>query len=232
LYQFNDPDLMVFDNGPDFNENQSRLINCAITGVFLNGSILTNSASINLAQLCLTNAAINNVARVGKTFRPVDGATGTGAADILERQDGRNWNIAFFNYYSSAYNETIDLTNAGLPPGIFVATNLFNGTTSTVSNSFSVSLNAKQAKLFCLSLVSPPPLPQFTAGAKSDGNHFIFSGTNGIPGWNYLVLASTNLLPPLAEWTVIATNVFDAGGNFNFTNSPNTPQTFYRLQLP
>ena len=33
---FNDPDLMVFD-GPTTNENQSRLISGAITGLFLNG---------------------------------------------------------------------------------------------------------------------------------------------------------------------------------------------------
>ena len=32
LYPFNDPDIMVFDNGPNSNEDQSRLINCAITG--------------------------------------------------------------------------------------------------------------------------------------------------------------------------------------------------------
>src|SRR5208283_1916250 len=29
LYPFNDPDMMVFDNGPNSNEDQSRLINCA-----------------------------------------------------------------------------------------------------------------------------------------------------------------------------------------------------------
>ena len=94
LYPFNDPDLMVFDNGPDSNEDQSRLINCAITGVFLNGSILTNASSISLAQSCLTNAAINAVARLGQTFRPVDGATSTGAANILELQNGKQSGIS------------------------------------------------------------------------------------------------------------------------------------------
>ena len=88
LYPFNDPDLMVFGNGANTSENQSRLINCAITGSFLDGDSLTNAASVAAAQSCLTNRAINDVARVGETFRPVDGATGTGAADILERQDG------------------------------------------------------------------------------------------------------------------------------------------------
>ena len=233
LYQFNDPDLMVFDNGPNSNENQSRFINGAVTGVFLNGSILTNSASVSLAQTCLTNVAINAVARVGKTFRPVDGATGTGAADILSRQDGKNWNTAVFNYNSSSANQTVSLDSAGLPAGIFVATNLLDGMTATVSNSLSVSLNAKQAKLFRLALVSAPPLPKFVASAPAGGNNFTFSGGNGIPGWAYSVLASTNLALPVSQWPVVATNLFDADGNFSFTNGPglNAPRQFYLLKL-
>lgn len=233
LYPFNDPDLMVFDNGPNTNENQSRVINAAITGLFLNGSILTNAASVNLAQNCLTNNAVNDVARVGKTFRPVDGATGTGAANILERQDGRNWRIAFFNYYSSAYNETVDLTNAGLPDGVFVATNLWDGTTTTISNSLSVSLNAKQAKLFTLTLVSPPPSPSLHSQLSTPGSQLILSGSNGIPGWNYLVLTATNLSLPANQWTIMGTDTFDADGDFNYSTAPieTNPNQFYRLQL-
>jgi len=60
------------------------------------------------------------------------------------------------------------------------------------------------------------------------------SGTNGIPNGNYYVLDSTNLALPLPNWTLMATNVFDANGDFTFTNAidPNTPQLFYLLQLP
>jgi hypothetical protein len=48
------------------------------------------------------------------------------------------------------------------------------------------------------------------------------------------VLGSTNLTLPLVNWTRVATNQFDAVGNFLFTNSfgSNRPQYFYRLQLP
>jgi hypothetical protein len=234
LYSFNDPDLLVFDNGPNSNENQSRLINGAITGTFLNGSILTNAASISLAQACLTNPAINSVARAGQTFRPVDGASGTGAASILERQDGSNWNLAVFNYTSSAANKTVDLVSAGLPPGIFVATNLWDGTTSTVSNSFNVSLSAKQAKLFRLALVSTPASPGLSASTTSSGNNLVFNASNGIPGWNCCLLASTNPALPLAQWPIIATNTFDDNGNFVFTNplAPIGPRQFYSLELP
>jgi hypothetical protein len=234
LYQFNDPDLMVFGNGANINENQSRLINCAITGLFLDGDSLTNAASVAAAQNCLTNQAINDVARAGRTFRPVDGATGTGAADILARPDGKNWDIAVFNYYSGSYGETVNLASAGLPPGIFVATNLWNGTTMTVSNSFSLTLNAAQAGLFRLALVSPPPLPVLTAIAPGSGGGFVLDGSNGVPGWPCTVLAATNLSVPSADWTLIATNCFDDNGHFTFTDttSSSVSRKFYRLQLP
>jgi hypothetical protein len=158
LYQFNDPDDLVFDNGPDANEVQSRLINGAITGLFLNGSILTNAASIAMAEMCLTNPAINSVARVGQTFRCVDGATGTGAGNVFVRQDGTNlWRIAVFNYNSSAAVQPVNLGSAGLPSGTYLTTDLWSGATSSVTGSFNISLNEKQAKLFSLSAVFAPP---------------------------------------------------------------------------
>jgi hypothetical protein len=233
LYAFNDPDLMVFDNGPDTNEIQSRLINCAITGLYLNGSLLTNAASIGLAQLCLTNAAINAVARTGRTFRPVDGAAGTGAANILAQQCGRNWNIAIFNYTSSPTNIMVNLAAAALPARGFVATNLWDGSGMSVSNSFTVSLNAKQAKLYQLSLATTPA-PRFSIPTVDGSGNLICSGSNGIYGWTYQVVASSNLTLPLSSWVIVATNSFDANGNFLFTNpiQKSSPMNFETLQVP
>jgi hypothetical protein len=225
---------MVFDNGPDTNEDQSRLINCAITGVFLNGSILTNSSSVSLAQMCLTNAAINTVARVGQTFLPVECNTGTGAGTIFTRQDGSTWCIAVFNYTSEATNETVTLSRVGLPAGTFVATNLWDGTSQTVSSSFNVSLNEKQAKLFRLTLASTPPKPGFSDPLFYSTSPLTLSGTNGIPGWPVVLLTATNLSTPLSQWTPVATNQFDANGNFSFTigPGPGAPQQFYLLETP
>jgi alpha-galactosidase len=235
LYPFNDPDMMTFDNGPDTNEVQSRLINCAVTGVYLNGSILTNAASIKIARTALTNAGINAVARIGQTFRPVDGATGTDAANVLERQDGRNWSLAVFNYTSGATNESINLAFAGLPTAhTFAATDLWNQSTLVVSNTMSVALNAKQARLFRLGLNGPTPLPAISTAAFDSAGNFVGIGSNGIPGWSYVVLASTNLATPLSQWTALATNYFDGAGNFSFTNgrSRNLGPTFQRLEIP
>jgi hypothetical protein len=231
LYEYNDPDILSFDNGPTANEAQSRLINGAVTGLYLNGSILTNAASVAEAQLCLTNARINTVARVGRTFRPVDGAKGTGAGNVFMRQDGETWCLAVFNYTGSASNETINLTNAGLPPEAFIATNLWDNTTVLATNTLSVSLSADQAKLFRL-VMKNAPQPRFVSMSPADAGAFVFSGSNGIPGWNYSVAATTNPALPEAQWQPVATNSFDTSGNFSFTNnSGSDPAEFYVLKL-
>ena len=74
------------------------------------------------------------------------------------------------------------------------------------------------------------PVPRI-AGATLRDRRFVFSGTNGTPGGTYYVLASTSLRLPVADWTVIATNTFDARGRFNFTNVVTSGDTrgFYYL---
>jgi hypothetical protein len=76
-------------------------------------------------------------------------------------------------------------------------------------------------------------VPGFS-GIAPGGTNLVLSGTNGWPGQNYFVLATTNLLLPLTSWECLATNPFDAYGNFKFTNGidPNKPGLFYLLQLP
>ncbi len=165
LYPFNDPDDLVFNGyGATTNENQSRLISGAVTGLFLDGDDVTTTNGQQAAQACLTNAAINTVARVGRSFTPVEGNTGTGAANIFVRQDGATWCIAVLNYTASTANETVSLSRVGLPSGTYVATNLWDGTTATVTGSFNVALNAKQSKLFRLAIVPPANLTWRSSG--------------------------------------------------------------------
>jgi len=65
------------------------------------------------------------------------------------------------------------------------------------------------------------------------GGSVIIAGSGGTDNWPYYLLASTNLSLPLAQWSRVATNQFDAAGNFSITNAinPDWPQSFYRLQL-
>jgi autotransporter-associated beta strand protein len=62
----------------------------------------------------------------------------------------------------------------------------------------------------------------------------VFIGSNGVANATYYLLGSTNVAAPLSNWSPLATNLFDAGGNFNFTNPPDPgePQQFFIIELP
>jgi autotransporter-associated beta strand protein len=67
-----------------------------------------------------------------------------------------------------------------------------------------------------------------------NGGDVVLSGTGGYPYSTYYVVSSTNLGLSMPQWPRIATGMFDAAGNFNFTTpaQPGTPQRFFRIQLP
>lgn len=75
------------------------------------------------------------------------------------------------------------------------------------------------------------PSPRF--GVSIGANRMVFIGSNGVPGWPYYILSSTNVGTPLSNWTPLFSNSFDGYGNFSFTNNPGSnSQQFFILQLP
>jgi hypothetical protein len=79
----------------------------------------------------------------------------------------------------------------------------------------------------------PAPTWLFTNQTVS-GTQLVLNGI-GHPGGTYCMLASTNSALPMAQWTRVATNVFDAAtGQFSITNvvTPGSPPLFYRLRSP
>lgn len=67
----------------------------------------------------------------------------------------------------------------------------------------------------------------------SDGN-LVISGSGGTPGATYHVLTAGGVAQPLAKWLPVATNTFDASGNFAFTHALvlANAQQFFRLRVP
>ncbi|MFO1489262.1 MAG: autotransporter-associated beta strand repeat-containing protein [Verrucomicrobiota bacterium] len=100
------------------------------------------------------------------------------------------------------------------------------------SGSYLYSLNTATVGQVKLVVTLPNP-PNLTTAGISGGN-LVIGGNGGMPGSNYWVLTTTNASSPMVSWTRLATNQFDGGGNFSFTNpvSTSTLQRFYRLQLP
>ena len=74
--------------------------------------------------------------------------------------------------------------------------------------------------------------PQITSEGVSGAN-FVISGSGGLAGATYYVLATNNVAAPLPTWPRIATNVFDASGNFS-ASIPITAgdNRFFTIQAP
>jgi parallel beta-helix repeat protein len=93
---------------------------------------------------------------------------------------------------------------------------------------FSVRVSGNSLLLSFASFRPAPTIDKFTIS----GSNLILSGSGGIGGGAYYVLTSTNVGLPLDQWTAVATNSFDSGGNFNFSISqpPSFAQEFFRIR--
>jgi catechol 2,3-dioxygenase-like lactoylglutathione lyase family enzyme len=129
---------------------------------------------------------------------------------------------------------------ANLALTIAVNANAVSGTYQVIvgatNNNFTANSPIPGVALIANTLVlvrpaAPPSIQSFTLS----GTTLTISGTNGTPVGEYVVLASTNLVLPSAQWTPVLTNTFDGSGNFNvsfgLTNplSPNAAQQFFAL---
>lgn len=80
-----------------------------------------------------------------------------------------------------------------------------------------------------------PAMPPVFGALAVAGTNMVFSGSNGSSGGTYYVFAATNLSLPMTQWTRIATNQFDGGGKFSFSNAVNQAaplEKFFILQVP
>jgi hypothetical protein len=79
-----------------------------------------------------------------------------------------------------------------------------------------------------------PAQPGLT-GLNLAGANVVASGSNGLSGQTYHLLASTNLALPLSQWTPVATNIVNTTGNFTITATnavdPAASQQFYILKF-
>jgi hypothetical protein len=151
LYRFNDPDQMVFA-GFSATDNMSRLVSAVVSGtVFLNGDDLTRAPAQALARAYLTNNRINDVARLGTAFRPVEGNTGTDPSSALVLHEGGATYLAVFNFGSAAVTASVDLARAGLDATTrYDVTDLWSGAASTARGALSAPVDAGSARLFAL----------------------------------------------------------------------------------
>jgi autotransporter-associated beta strand protein len=195
------------DGGDDENTNLVTDVD-PIGALTFNGSLTLNAASttvMDLSKAPLTNDTVNAAGLL--TF---GGTLSLKIGDALTAMD--SFKLFTAGNYSGVFASILPAS-----PGAGLAWN-----TNTL---------ASDGTLRIVSVA--PPAPPVIAGALFSGGSIIMSGSNGSPGTNYYVLASTNLTLPISNWSRVATNAFDQNGNFQFTNdSSESSQQYFILQLP
>ena len=134
VYQYNDPDHLVLSRAQTDGEARIRYTCGAMTGTVLlgdnyslEGSYLGNQAERDLAMRIATNADINAVAHLGRSFRPVEGgllyssnrygkAFRVDNEFVLDTDDALYY--AVFNYDRDAdFTKTADFSRIGIDAG-------------------------------------------------------------------------------------------------------------------
>jgi autotransporter-associated beta strand protein len=142
---------------------------------------------------------------------------------------------------SVSYGGVLSLVNIDGPLAAGNSFKLFNA--SSYAGSFSsiapaspglgLAWNTSQLNVSgTLAVMAVSPAPVIGSVAFSAGN-LVLTGSNGVPGSTFYVLAATNLTTPLTNWLVLSTNVFNANGDFSLTNmvGSNLPDEFFELEI-
>ncbi|MEJ0091698.1 MAG: LamG-like jellyroll fold domain-containing protein [Limisphaerales bacterium] len=142
---------------------------------------------------------------------------------------------------SITYGGTLNLVNVSGTPlangnsfQVFSAASYvgsFSSITPTIPGPGLVWDTSQLNTLGFISVVAGSSSPVINTPTISGGN-LIFNGTGGTPNGSYSVLTTTNVATSITNWVSLATNSFDALGNFSVTNAmvPGTPQRFYRIK--
>ena len=151
VYDFNDADHVVLD-GYSEGENRARVTSSVITGIFISGDDFSDAGSSvgkERAKKFLNNAEINAVAKIKKSFRPVEGDTGNRAANLFSYEDKNYFYLAAFNYSNISASIKLNLEDIGLNPREPIqAKELWKGATNKFSNSIIIQIAPADAALY------------------------------------------------------------------------------------
>jgi alpha-galactosidase len=123
VYDYNDPDHLVMGDRSEA-ENMSRMTTAAVTGYCMlgdnlstKGTFVGTTKSQNKAVKFTSNKAINDVIRLGKSFRPAYGHKLAGAnqsVDLFTLETEDSYYIAYFNYSEGTKSGNLELAPLGI----------------------------------------------------------------------------------------------------------------------
>ncbi len=206
----------------------------------------SGTVSINPGAALGGNGTIGGQVSLAAGATLVPGSNGAGTLTITNDLGLNNTSLIQFQLgtNSSLVAVTGDLTlggtlnlsaSAGFGPGTYAlftyggALSVGTLTIGTVPAGYSYTIDTSVEGQVNL-IVAQPSFGNIRVASGG----LVISGSGGMSNAVYYVLSATNLTVPLNSWTHLATNTFDASGNFNFTNAmnPGTPRQFFRLQTP
>jgi len=151
VYDYNDPDHVVLD-GYSEGENRARVTSAAITGLYLSGDDLSEAGSAAgkvRVQTYLTNKDINALAQGGKSFRPVEGDTGSSAANCFVRSNRNGFYLAALNYSNATNHVAFDFKRIGLSASQpYKFKELWGGEIINATNALTISLKPADAVVY------------------------------------------------------------------------------------
>ena len=238
--------------------------NITATGatMFLNGTV-GGSVTANLSSILYGNGTVqgNLMLDASSTMSPgsaagtigtltVGGTALLGGATYVEIYAAMPPAIQSNDVLSAGtivYGGALVVTNLGSTNGLVAGASfqIFNSPTCIGAfNFFSLpALPAGLAWTFAgdsgtLSIVTAQtPVPSSLSlaySATGTNLELVFSGTNGVPYGEFVLLTTTNVSLPFSNWIPIFTNFYDSQGDFDFTNTVPTSEEmqsqFYILE--
>ncbi|WP_152391934.1 alpha-galactosidase [Paenibacillus guangzhouensis] len=162
LYRYNDPDHSVIyksfnQEATGWHEGRSRLTASVISGtVLLLGDDFRKAEAAERAKAWLGNKEVMDVARLGKTFRPLEGGLGKGASDVfvLNVPEKNAFYLAIFNFdLEQAAQKSVSLVRAGLDAEAqYVLNDLWEGIEGATSGVLDITLEPAESKIFRLTV--------------------------------------------------------------------------------
>lgn len=201
-----------------------------ITGNLVVTSGATVSPSGTNTSIGITSTSTNGIGTIAASGN----VTLSGATVIKLAANGSNDMVQAGG--NIVYGGTLNLVNisgsplaAGNSFQVFSAAN-YSGTFTSITPATpgaGLAWNTNQLTSGVISVVTSGSSGPIISSTEASGGNLIFSGTGGTALGTYYVLTATNITGP---WNPIATNSYDASGNFSVTNriTAAVPQQFYR----
>lgn len=159
-YCYNDPDhLVLIGKDETEGENRARITSGVITGIYMSGddfSVDGKALIKSRAEKFLTVPAVNDVARIGRSFRPVYGykpsAEKRSEQFFMLRHENSVY-VAVFNFSDKTESFQIPLDVLGIPAkGSYRAMELWSGEQKIQRKALNCVVNGKDAQLWKIDL--------------------------------------------------------------------------------